>query len=288
MTGFGRATSALGETGGELAVEVRSVNGRHLDVRFRAPRELAGFEGAVRELVSESFSRGSVEVSVRTPQGRILDPEVEIDMAVARRYADAARALAGEGAGPLDPAALLSLPGVARLREPELGEDVMRMALAAAVREACLAAAEMRKSEGEALAAEVRRRVDRLRKSLSDVEARAEEIQRGLRARLEKRLAALAPDLELQPGRVEQEVVIFVDRMDVTEETVRFRSHLVQLDEALGTEGPVGRKLEFLLQEIGREVNTIGSKAADAPVAHSVVELKTELEKLREQIMNVE
>ncbi len=123
---------------------------------------------------------------------------------------------------------------------------------------------------------------------VTTVEARADEVQKGLRARLEKRLAQLAPDLELDPARVAQEVVIFADRVDVTEETVRLRSHLAQLGETLDGGGPVGRKLEFLLQEVGREVNTIGSKALDATTSGYIVELKTELEKLREQVLNLE
>ncbi len=116
----------------------------------------------------------------------------------------------------------------------------------------------------------------------------SDEVSAALRERLEKRLAAIAPQLELEPGRLEQEAVIYVDRMDVTEETVRLRSHAAQFRETLQESGSVGRKLEFLLQEMGREVNTIGSKAQDVEITRNVVELKTELEKLREQVLNVE
>ena len=123
---------------------------------------------------------------------------------------------------------------------------------------------------------------------LTQIEARAEEIQVALRDRLTKRIAALAPELELDPRRLDQEVVLYADRMDVTEETVRLRSHLDQFRETLKSDGPVGRKLEFLLQEMGREANTIGSKASDAETSRSAVELKTELEKIREQVLNLE
>ena len=177
---------------------------------------------------------------------------------------------------------------MARLVDPELPEDAATEAVEQALRQACVAAAEMRVREGRSLERELRARLESSLERVTQIEARAEEIQRGLRERLEKRLSALEPEIELDPGRLEQEVVLYADRMDVTEETVRWRSHCEQFRETLDSDGPVGRKLEFLLQEMGRETNTIGSKALDAPVSRAVVELKTELEKIREQVLNVE
>lgn len=288
MTGFGSADVAA--PAGAVSAEVRSVNSRHLDVRVRLPRDLAALEVPARERVTPLFRRGQVEVSVRVARDADSTPAVEVDLEAARRYAGAAAELGRELGleGELSLAALLSLPGVSRVREPELDPDSLAGAVLGAVEAAAVAAAEMRAREGEALARELRARIDGVLERVSAIEARAGEIAAAQRERLTRRLAALAPEIELDPARLEQEVVIWVDRGDVTEETVRLRSHCQQFTDTLGAEGPVGRKLEFLLQEMGRETNTIGSKASDAPVAREVVELKAELEKLREQALNVE
>lgn len=288
MTGFGRGEASLGS--GVVRAEVRSVNSRHLEVRLRAPRELAAFETELRALAGGFFHRGQVDVAVRLPPEGVSAPVVALDLDAARRYAGEAERLRAELGlqDRLSLDTLLGLPGVTRVRDPELDADAVGGALRAAVGDACRAAAEMRAREGEALAVELRRRARAIEGALAEIEARADEVRRGLRARLDKRLRALAPELELDPGRIEQEVLLYADRMDVTEEVVRIRSHLAQLHETLEQVGPVGRKLEFLLQELGRELNTIGSKAADASITHRVVELKAELEKLREQVLNVE
>lgn len=287
MTGFGRGDAPFG--GSSVAVEVRSVNSRHLDLRVRLPRDLQALEAGLRQVAAPFFARGQVEISVRLAS-ESTPAQVEIDLDAARRYAQAADELGGSlglGGG-LAVSALLSLPGVARLRETEIDLEGLRPVLTGVLEVACRAAQDMRTREGDALAAELEARLDGLERALAEIEGRADEVSRGLRERLDKRLAALAPELELTPGRVEQEVVIYVDRMDVTEETVRLRSHAAQFRETLQESGSVGRKLEFLLQEMGREVNTIGSKAQDVEITRNVVELKTELEKLREQVLNVE
>lgn len=288
MTGFGRGEAALDAL--PLTAEVRSVNSRHLDLRLRLPRELAAHEALARRIASRAFERGAVEVTVRLGAEGATASRIEVDFEAARRYVDAAHRLAGELglAGALGVETLLGLPGVARLREPEIEESHTADALAAALEAACAAAIAMREREGEALAAEIRGRLGAIEQRVDEVEARAADIQRSLRERLERRIAALAPELDLEPGRLEQEVVFYADRLDVTEEVVRWRSHLAQFREALAVQGAIGRKLEFLLQEMVRETNTIGSKAQDAPIAHVVVELKAELEKLREQVLNLE
>jgi uncharacterized protein (TIGR00255 family) len=174
------------------------------------------------------------------------------------------------------------------VREPELEVETLAPALLATIVSACAAAAEMRAREGESLLRELRGRLAGIEALVGQVEARAAAVLGGLRERLEQRLAALAPELETDPSRLEQEVVLYVDRQDVTEETVRLRSHLDQFAETLDASGAVGRKLEFVLQEMGRETNTLGSKSADAVLTRVVVELKTEQEKLREQVLNLE
>jgi uncharacterized protein (TIGR00255 family) len=288
MTGFGRGETSFGD--GRLSVEVRSVNSRHLDVRVRSGRELAAFERAVRAGVARHFVRGAVDVSLRYTSGSAGESRVEIDLPVARQYAAAATLLAREAqlTAPDSAVAILTLPGVVRVKEIEIEVEEAAPALEGALEQACTEAVAMRQREGEELARELRQRSAALAGVLSEIEARAEEVREGLRQRLQKRLSALAPEVGVDPWRLEQEVVLYAERMDVTEETVRFRSHLAQFHETLETPGGVGRKLEFLLQELGREANTIASKASDAPINHRVVELKTELEKLREQVLNVE
>ncbi len=285
MTGFGRADGPQG-----ISAEVRTVNSRHLEVRVRLPRELASLEREARATAARFFERGQVEIAVRLPQAGELAPCLELDLDAARRYASAAQELASQLRIPSDLSAarLLSLPAVARVREPELEVEAIAKTLLETISSACEAAGEMRAREGESLLRELRLRLAAIETLVGQVEARAAAVLAGLRERLEKRLAALAPALETDPARLEQEVVLYVDRQDVTEETVRLRSHLDQFAETLDAAGAVGRKLEFVLQEMARETNTLGSKSADSVVSRVVVELKTEQEKLREQVLNVE
>ena len=287
MTGFGRGEAGLGE--GRVSAEVRCVNSRHLEVRVRVPREWSEFEAALREAASQAFGRGQVDVSVRVSSG-VSPSRLEIDVETARRYLEGAARLRDElGAeGALPVASLVALPGVAVTREADSGDERAAAALREAVAGACSAAAEMRAREGCSLDRELRARLVGFDARVEDATGLADEVQKNLRERLDKRLAALSAQVEVDPGRLEQEVVMYADRMDVTEEIVRLRSHLAQFRETLDEDGPVGRKLEFLIQEIGREINTIGSKAGQAPLARCVVEMKTDLEKLREQVLNVE
>ena len=291
MTGFGRGESRLADAEVTLKVtaEVRCVNSRHLEVRIRGPREWNEFEAALREVASRAFGRGQVDIMTRLAS-EAAAAAVEIDSEVARRYlAGAARLrdeLGVEGALPL--ATLVTLPGVAVTHEPEASGELTAHALSEAVEAACRAAAQMRAREGENLDRELRQRLSGFDTRVEEIAQQADEIEKGLRERLDKRLASLSSQIELDPARLEQEVVLYADRMDVTEEIVRLRSHLVQFRETLGEDGPVGRKLEFLLQELGREINTVGSKSGGAALTRSVVEAKAELEKLREQVLNVE
>jgi uncharacterized protein (TIGR00255 family) len=290
MTGFGRAEFELGGAG--FQVEVRTVNHRHLDVQVRLPRSLSRFEPELRRRLQGRFARGKVEASVAGRAGTPLET-LRVDAEVAAGYVRAVRELAARHAlsPDLDAARLLALPGVARLAEPELPEPDFAAALAAAVERAAEGAAAMRRAEGEALARELALRLDRVETLLGQLSERAVSVQAAVRERLRKRAEQLAAELgQRDDARLAQELVWAADRLDVTEELVRLRSHVGQFRAALDGpgEGGVGRRLEFLLQELQREANTIGSKAADAPVAHLIVDLKTELERAREQVLNVE
>jgi uncharacterized protein (TIGR00255 family) len=292
MTGFGRASFEHG--GVRFDVEVRTLNHRYLDVGVRLPRVLSFCEPEVRARVQARFARGKADVSVATPPGGAVVPNVEIDLAAAAQYLDAAERLNQRFgvAGGLDVATLLGLPGVARASERALEEDPLRAACLQAVDRALAAADAMRTAEGATLERELRSRLARVGEIAVEIEARAGDVAGAVRDRLRRRAKQLEGETGLlDEARLAQEIVLAADRLDITEEVVRLRSHGQQFEAILAESGPArpaGRRLDFLLQELGREANTIGAKGADAPVAHLVVELKSELERIREQVQNVE
>jgi uncharacterized protein (TIGR00255 family) len=291
MTGFGRAQLEAGGVG--LAVELRSVNHRHLDLSVRLPRALAGLEPELRRALAARFARGKLDLVISAATGSVR-AELELDRALADRYLDFARAFAAERGvdGALRMGELLALPGIARVQEPVLDEAALRAALLVALEAAAEAADAMRRAEGAALERELRARLARVTELAAEVPGLSGELAAAARERLRKRAEQLRADTGLvDESRLAQELVSAADRMDVTEEVVRLRSHVAQFENALATAAlgtGVGRRLEFLLQEMLREANTIGSKAADAPLAHHVVDLKSELERIREQALNVE
>jgi uncharacterized protein (TIGR00255 family) len=290
MTGFGRA--AFQVEGVTFQVEMRSVNHRHLDVQVRLPRLLAGQEAECRRRVQGAFGRGKLELSVSSAAGAPPPPDLEIDRAAAQRYVEAARTLASQHglSEGLSAAALLALPGVSRLAEHTLPEGELAESLGAAVGRATAELAAMRESEGRALERELRLRLGRIEALLERLSGSTAGVQEVARERLRRRAEQLRAEVgHFDEARLHQEIVLAADRLDVAEEIARLRSHVEQFGSALAAEGePVGRRLDFLLQEMGREANTLGAKAADAAVAHQVVDLKTELERVREQVQNVE
>jgi uncharacterized protein (TIGR00255 family) len=291
MTGFGRAALDAGDA--SLTVELRSVNHRHLDVSVRLPRPLAGLEVELRRVLGRRFVRGKIDLVIAAPPAGAR-PDLDLDRALADRYVEFARTLAAQHGLPaeLRAAEVLALPGVARVLEHALDDAALRPALVAAVEKAAEAADDMRLAEGAALDRELRGRLAAVAALAAEVSARAGEVAAAARERLRKRAEQLRAETGLaDESRLAQEVVAAADRMDVTEEVVRLASHVAQFEAALAAAAPdagVGRRLEFLLQEMSREVNTIGAKSGDAPLAHRVVDLKTELERIREQVMNVE
>jgi uncharacterized protein (TIGR00255 family) len=291
MTGFGRATREI--AGMALEVEARSVNHRHLDLRIRLPRSLTGYEAALKQRVQARLSRGKVDVTVNLVMGA-NESAVEIDEAMADQYVAAGRGLAARHGleSSIDLSTLLTLPGVMRVVETEVDPETLKTPLEESIDEAVEALAGMRAAEGASLASEFELRLERVEALADRFEARAGEVLEAARLRLRKRAEQIEREVGmLDEARLHQEVVIAADRLDIREELVRLRSHVGQFRETLeaaGPTAPVGRRLDFLLQELGREANTVGSKASDAPLAQDVVELKTELERIREQVQNVE
>lgn len=292
MTGFGRASFELG--GVSFEVEIRTVNHRHLDIRARLPRSLGEHEADLKAQIQEKLKRGKVDASVAVATGAISPPTLEIDRGVADQLVAAARELADVHglAGDLRVAELLALPGVVRLVEREVDPEGFARAVEGAFDVALEAVDRMRAREGESLDREIRGRLESIRRLVGTVEVRAGTVVESVREKLRRRMEKLEVETGLlDEARLHQEIVIAADRLDITEEVVRLGSHLEQFWGVLDGAGPgvpVGRQLDFLLQEMGRETNTIGSKGNDADIAHQVVELKTELERIREQVQNVE
>jgi len=286
MTGFGAGEVAV--SGATLRIELRSVNHRHIDVRVRVPSELAELGSVLEELVRARCVRGRVEVQAtfrgRPPSGG------ELDMERARRAYQLLVRLRDELAPnePVPITALLSVPGLFT-STPTLGADV-ETALRHAAKQAITELTAMRTREGEALTVDIVSRLALLRSNGHEIAGMRPAVVEGAQRRLLKRLDKLLEGgaLSLDPNRVAQEVAWFAEKSDVAEELTRLCSHIDEFERSLagGTEA-VGRKLEFLVQELGRELNTLGAKANDAEISRRVVDMKAELERIREQVQNI-
>jgi uncharacterized protein (TIGR00255 family) len=290
MTGFGRGTGRAGTT--EATVEVRAVNGRFAEVAVRGPRVMGAFDPAVQVLCKERLERGSISVSVvlQRPAG---EAGLAVDRGAARAYGRLLLDL--QVAAGLDPhEAPVTLDHLLRYdvltsAEPDVEAEQTEAwaAVEPALREALDRLDAMRVQEGRALREDLAARLDAIEAHLAAVAERAPERVREGQKRLRDRLAELAGEERLNPDRLETEIALLADKLDVTEEVVRLRSHLAQFREALDAGEAVGRRLNFLAQELNREVNTIASKANDADLAARAVRMKEELEKVREQVQNV-
>ena len=287
MTGFGTGHAAEG--GEEIDVEVRSVNHKFCEVKVRLPRELGPLENDVARAVKERLARGGVEVVLRRGGGRgTLAPRV--DVALAEAYARAFEAIR-ERLGSPDPVRLadvLAAEGVVTVEERAVDLEAVRGAAMRALDQALAALGAMRAREGEALGRDLEGRLALVGTLVAEIEGYAPQSLEHYRLRLKERMEELARGFIPDPARLAQEVALFADRTDVAEEVTRLKSHLEQARALLRGGEPAGRKAEFLVQEMHREVNTIGSKSQSGEIASRVVALKAELERLREQIQNVE
>jgi len=287
MTGFGAGTATAGTE--EVSVEIRSVNGKYCEVKARLPRELSSLEGDAVRQVKERLARGNVDVFVRRTSTAPASTPV-VDAALVAAYAEAS-ARAAKTAGIRDDLGirdLLVLEGVVRLEERAPDPDAVSQALRAALGAALDALVASRRREGAALEADLRARARTLRELATKAAEAAPAAVEVFRERLHARVREVAGEPGVDPDRVAQEVVLYADRTDVAEELTRLVAHFDELDRVLAGAGAVGRRLDFLLQEVNREVNTIGSKSQSTDMARIVVEMKTELERVREQVQNVE
>ena len=295
MTAFGRATFTAEDF--EVTVELRSVNNRYLDWNFRMPRAYASLEERAKIALSGmGISRGKIDVSVtgtdarNAAGGTVLEPDLDC----ARRYVEAALLLRDElnVDHDLTTTALMKLPGVmVPVKEDTTADDDMLWArISPALSEAATAFLAAREREGARLGADVLAKLGGIREMVATIEERSEENIRSYRVRFEERLRAALADGNFTPdeNRVLTECAVYADRVAIDEELVRLASHFDALEELFASDEPVGRRIDFMLQETNREINTIGSKCSDAAIAKTVADVKSEFEKIREQIQNIE
>jgi len=287
MTGFGAGRAARG--GEEIDVEVRSVNHKFCEVKARLPRELSALEVELVRAVKERLVRGGVEVAVRRSATRgALAPRV--DLALAAEYArvfEEVRSRLGLS-GPVSLSEVLAAEGVVALEERAADLESARGAASEALGLALDRIAEMRAREGEALARDLSLRLNLVEEIVARLERIAPQSIEHYRTRLQERIQEVARGFTPDPARLAQEVALFADRIDVAEEFTRLRSHLGQTRALIAGGEPAGRKMEFLVQEMHREANTIGSKSQSGEISGLVVQLKAEIERMREQVQNVE
>ena len=290
MTGYGRARET--RNGRDITVEVRSVNNRYLDCSVKMPRAYIFAEDAVKSAVQRSVSRGKVDVFITVESLGAEESVVSVNEPLARAYIAALERLQelGDGAvkGKYAATDLARLPDVITVTKAEEDLEALSADLVAVVEDALRAHTAMRLTEGERLAADILGRLDTIEAITARVEARSPQTVAEYREKLLSRMQEVLQSASVDEARILTEAAIFADKVAVDEETVRLRSHLGQLREMLRGDVPVGRKLDFLIQEVNRESNTIGSKCSDLQIARDVVELKAEIEKIREQVQNIE
>lgn len=288
MTGFGRAEAQT--EAWQVAVEVNTVNHRYIDISVRLPRRYIALEHRIRKLVKERFSRGRFEVnfSITSIDGRgrrlVADEGLASEAVRLLRKLEADHGLTGG----IEVNTLLSFREILRVEEGEEDLDELWEVLLPVMAEALDALNSMRAAEGEALRADIASRLEAMRKLAGELSKRLPEVQAQHRDALEERIENLLSDVPVDPQRLAQEVAYLADKSDVSEEVTRLESHLKQLESLLEAKEPVGRKIDFVIQEMNREVNTVSSKVSDLEVARLVIELKSEQEKIREQVQNVE
>jgi len=288
MTGYGRAVETVG--GREFTVELRSVNNRYLDCTVKLPRSLSFAEDAVKQAVKNTISRGKVDVFISVHSEGAADVKVSLNAAMVEGYLSAMKQMVADYGvqDDISVSVISRMPEVFSVEKPEVDEEQLRSDLMSVVDKALAGYDAMRAAEGKALENDLRSRGNTILELVSQVEAGNGQTVIDYRTRLENKLREVLANTAIEESRILTEAAIFADKVAVDEETVRLRSHLEQMDTMLTSGGAIGRKLDFLLQEMNRETNTIGSKCTDVRLARIVVDIKAELEKIREQTQNIE
>lgn len=289
MTGYGRARMELHKR--DITVEVRSVNNRYLDCTVKMPRMYAFAEEAVKGRVQKAVSRGKVDVFITVDASAADVAKVSVNQELAAQYAAALRTLSGlcgSETYQVSPETLARFPDVLTVTKADEDLETVSADLCTVLDEALKAYNAMRAVEGEKLAQDIASRLDTIDECTGRVEARSPETVAEYRAKLTSRMQEVLQSTTIDPQRILTEAAIYADKVAVDEETVRLRSHTSQLRTMLCADEPMGRKMDFLIQEVNRESNTIGSKCNDVSIAQIVVQLKAEVEKMREQVQNIE
>jgi len=289
MTGFG--TAALENEKISLNVQIKTVNGRFLDTRFRMPRQYGALENEMKRLIASKLSRGSVDIQVnRALSGQDSEVEVTTNVALARGWMKAAGGLAKELGLPLSLTTenFLRIPDVIAVSESAELESWERDAVLETLKKALAACVSERKREGEELGKILGSLLDQMDRFLLGVKKRKTQLDGDLKERLKERLKNIDPAVQVDPNRLAQEVVILLDRADIAEELARADAHVGAYRKALNETGAMGKKLDFYTQELHREVNTMGSKTQSLDVTLDIIEAKTCVERMREQVQNVE
>ena len=292
MTGYGSGRATSANNGSQCAVEVQSVNRKQSELMINLPRDLTSLEPAVREIVNARVARGRLVININ-PQARPATTAATapaLDVAAARTYYQAMLALKKElgAGGEIGIETVLRAPGVLRLSEDQVSPEQLWPQIEAALRQALEELLRMRTREGQNLANDLRLRLDEIRARLAEIRQRQPDAAQHYRQALQERLQRAGLQLPLDEDRLAKEVILFADRCDITEEVTRLESHLDQFGSLFVKNEPVGRTMDFLTQEMARELNTLGAKANDLAINQLALACKTELDKIREQVQNIE
>ena len=288
MTGYGRARETLNKR--DITVEVRSVNNRYLDCAVKMPRAYIFAEDAIKARVQKAVSRGKVDVFVTIDTSAADVTVVAVNEPLARGYYEALMQLKTTFSmdGDVSPVALAKFPDVLTVTKADEDVETVSADICQVLDKALAAYNEMRAVEGSKLAEDIGGRVNTIEAVVGEVEERSPQTVAAYRERLEGKMREVLQSTTIDESRILTEAAIFADKIAVDEETVRLRSHIAQLRDMLRSEQPIGRKLDFLIQEVNRECNTIGSKCNDLTITQNVVNMKAEVEKIREQVQNIE
>lgn len=288
MTGYGSAEEILG--GRNIRVEIKSVNHRYFEYTARVPRNCGFLEDRLKRLLSGAISRGKVEVGVTIQTVEGVDEAISINRDVVKNYVEALRSVKNEFdlTDDLSLSSVAKLPDVFTVVKAETDEEALWSDIESVAKKALAAFVEGREAEGERLKADVLQKIAFIEEKVSFIEERSPETVKEYRARLYDKMREVLENNQIDEGRILQEAAVYADKVAVDEETVRLRSHMQELRKTLDKSEPIGKSLDFRIQEVNRETNTIGSKCSDAAIADTVIEMKNTIEKIREQIQNIE
>lgn len=289
MTGFGRAE--LDSSGWRITVELKAVNHRFLDVAVRVSKQYGVLEDTVRREIQDTLRRGRVEAFVSVEESGLENRSLTLDGRMLKGFLDEVERVQREmpnAPQELRWADILQLPDIIQLTDPDVDWDLLRDLMQQVTQEALSRVVDMRKREGQSIQQDMLAKLESIQGSLGGIETRAPKVVYEYRHRLNQRLEELTKGSEVDQDRLDQEIAIMAERSSIDEEIVRLRSHIRQFEGITHQTEPIGRKLDFLLQEMNREINTIASKAGAREISRAVVDIKSELEKLREQVQNIE